>query len=94
MTKNDLVEAIKSGTTMTKTDATDTLECLLEIIKDTLVNGEDLKVSGFGKWAVKAKNERAGRNPQTGDTIKIEGRKVLTFKPSATLKTRVNGGEL
>ncbi len=94
MTKSDLVEAIKNGTSMCKTDAVDTLETLLEIVKDTLVSGEDLKVSGFGKWVVKGKNDRIGRNPQTGKAITIEGRKVLTFKPSATLKKRVNGGEI
>lgn len=92
MTKIDLVEAIKSGTFMTRTEAIDTLETLLEVMKDTLVSGEELKVSGFGKWGVKAKNERIGRNPQTGETITIEGRKVLRFKPSTTLKLRVNNG--
>ena len=94
MTKNDLVEAIKNGTSMSKSDAIDTLETLLEIVKDTLVCGGDLKISGFGKWVVKGKSERIGRNPQTGETIKIEGRKVLTFKPSTTLKMRVNGSDL
>ncbi|MBU5639066.1 integration host factor subunit alpha [Geomonas sp. Red69] len=92
MTKNDLVEAIKNGTSMTKAEAVDTLETLLEVMKDTLVSGEELKVSGFGKWGVKAKNERVGRNPQTGEMITIEGRKVLSFKPSPTLKLRVNTG--
>jgi integration host factor subunit alpha len=76
-----------------KNEASDVLEELLEIIKATLESGEELKVSGFGKFEVKEKNERRGRNPQTGTDITIKSRKVVTFKPSEMFKGRMNGAE-
>ena len=60
----------------------------LEIIKDDLANGNEVMISGFGKWSVKKKGQRKGRNPQTGEEIVIEARKVVTFKPSVKLRDK------
>jgi integration host factor subunit alpha len=60
-------------------------------MKDTLEAGENLKISGFGNFEVRQKADRRGRNPQTGETITIEARRVLTFKPSSILRRSVNG---
>ena len=91
MTKADLVEAIQAASGMTKLEGGETLEALLEIIKDTLIDGEDVKIAGFGKFAVKEKGDRRGRNPQTGEEITIQARKILTYQPSAMLKAKING---
>ncbi len=90
MTKADLVSVICGQTRLSRTDAIDALEELLEIIKATLESGEEVKIAGFGKFEVKKKNERRGRNPQTGEDIMIDSRKILTFKPSGILKNRLN----
>lgn len=90
MTKMDLVTTIQDSTEMTQRDALDVLEGLLEIIKTTLERGEDLKIQNFGKFEVKQKNERRGRNPQTGEALIIDSRQIVTFKPAALLKRRLN----
>lgn len=90
MTKADIAERIQLRTSVTKKEAADYLEFVLDIMKDTLENGETLKISGFGSFIVKQKNDRRGRNPQSGETITIEARRVLTFKPSTLLKHAVN----
>jgi integration host factor subunit alpha len=92
MTKADLAEIIQDNTGVSKTEAFDILEGLLEIIKTTLEGGEDLKIANFGKFEVRQKNARLGRNPQTGDAITIEGRQIVTFKPAALLKKCLNDG--
>jgi integration host factor subunit alpha len=91
MTKAELVSAISQQTDLSQNEASDVLEEMLSIIKETLESGEDLKVSGFGKFEVKEKGERRGRNPRTGEDITIDSRRVLTFKASAMLKDRMNG---
>ena len=90
MTKKELVHAIQANTGMAATDASEVLESLLEIMKATLETGEDIKVSNFGKFEVKQKDERRGRNPQTGEDIVIDRRQVVTFKPAALLKEYLN----
>ena len=92
MTKADLVEAIQDNADMTKADALDVLEGLLEIIKTTLEAGEDLKIANFGKFEVRQKTARLGRNPQTGEAITIEPRQIVTFRPAALLKKCLNDG--
>lgn len=92
MTKADLVEAIQASAEMTRTDAVDVLEGLMELIKATLESGEDLKIANFGKFEVRQKNARVGRNPQTGDAITIKRRQIVTFKPSPFLKKCLNDG--
>jgi integration host factor subunit alpha len=86
MTKSDIAESIRTKVGIQRKDAEDFLESVLQIMKDTLSSGEEVKISGFGKFAVRQKNDRRGRNPQTGDIITITSRKVLTFKPSVLLK--------
>lgn len=69
------------------------VESFFDIIKSELEKGNPVMVSGFGKWTVKAKKERKGRNPKTGKEIRIDARKVVTFKPSAVLRNAVNSGD-
>jgi integration host factor subunit alpha len=90
MTKTDIAERITQKCKMTKIESQNLLEAVISIIKETLESGEDLKISGFGKFEVRKKKDRRGRNPQTGEAITIEARRVLTFKPSVLLKQAVN----
>ena len=91
MTKADLVDVIQDNAKMAKMDATDVLEGLLEIIKTTLESGEDLKVANFGRFEVRQKNARQGRNPHTGEAITIGPRQIVTFRPALLLKKCLNG---
>ena len=76
---------------MTKIQAREAVETILRIIKSSLENGEDVLLSGFGKFSVKSKSDRKGRNPQTGESLMLDARKVVTFKPSGLLRKKVNG---
>jgi integration host factor subunit alpha len=91
MTKADIVENVyeKLGV-FSKKEAADIVEKVFETVKDTLSNGEKLKISGFGNFVVRPKQQRVGRNPKTGDRITITARRVLTFKPSQVLKNALN----
>jgi len=90
-TKADLVNKVyETNPDLTKAIAKDAVETLLDIIKSNLEMGEDILLSGFGKFSVKQKAARKGRNPQTGDEAVIEARKVVTFKPSGKLRERLN----
>lgn len=90
MTKADITEKIHLATDLTKREVSDMTEALFSIMKSTLESGENLKISGFGNFEVKQKNDRRGRNPQTGETIIIEARRILTFKPSHLLREAIN----
>lgn len=90
MTKADLVESIYQKTGFSKKDSADIVETVFDLIKSTLEEGEKLKIAGFGNFVVKEKATRRGRNPQTGDEIKISSRRILTFKPSQVLKNSIN----
>lgn len=90
MTKADITERIQLNTGMTKKESLEILEGFFSIMKKTLEAGEKIKVSGFGNFEVKQKKDRTGRNPQTGESITIEARRILVFKPSAILKSAVN----
>jgi integration host factor subunit alpha len=90
MTKADIAERIQSQIGFTRKDSQDLLESVLSLIKTTLETGEDVKISGFGKFEVKQKKDRRGRNPQTGETITITSRRILSFKPSTVLKAAIN----
>jgi integration host factor subunit alpha len=81
----------KADTGLSKKDSAEMMESVFAIMKESLEAGEPIKVSGFGSFEVKQKAERKGRNPQTGEAITIEARKVLTFKPSKLLRDVVNG---
>ena len=90
MTKADLVEKIQTATGFTKKESADMLETVFSIMKSTLESGEKLKISGFGNFEVKQKADRRGRNPQTGEAITIEARRILSCKPSTLLRKSIN----
>ena len=91
LTKIQIVELIRNQTGFPKNKSSEIVETLLEIIKRTLESGEDVLASGFGKFCVKEKKERKGRNPATGDAMMLEPRKVVTFKCSGKLRDKING---
>ena len=93
LTKSDIVETVAETNGFTKKKSVETVETLLEIIKRTLETGEDVLVSGFGKFCVKAKRERKGRNPATGGTMMLPSRRVVTFRCSGKLRDKVNNGQ-
>ena len=91
-TKANLIDKVlASNPKMTKPQAREAVETMLRIIKSSLQNSEDVLLSGFGKFNVKAKAARKGRNPQTGESVMLAARKVVTFKPSGLLREKVNG---
>lgn len=90
MTKADIVEAIYQKIGFSKKEAADLVELVFDTIKDTLTKNEKIKISGFGNFVVREKQSRVGRNPQTGETIEISARRVLTFRPSQVLRAEVN----
>ena len=91
MTKAEIIDAVyeKVGG-FSKKEAAEVVEAVFDTMKDVLAEGEKIKISGFGNFVVRAKQERIGRNPQTGAPIPISARRVLTFKPSQVLKTVLN----
>lgn len=91
LTKADLIQQVyKNHEGLTKAQATDSVEAFLRISKDSLISGSDLLLSGFGKFNVKDKSARRGRNPQTGDELTLDARRVVTFKPSGILRDKIN----
>ena len=92
LTKNDIVMRV-SDMGFSKQRAVDIVENLLVIMKDTLTVGEDVLISRFGKFCIKTKGERKGRNPATGDEMILRDRKVVTFKCSGKLRDRINGDD-
>ena len=92
LTKADIIAAIQTENGYSLKKSTDIVGTLLEIIKSTLESGEDVLVSGFGKFQVKTKKERRGRNPATNEDLILPPRKVVTFKCSGKLRDKVNGG--
>ena len=90
MTKADIAEKIQAEIGLTKKEAAEMMEAVFSIMKNTLESGETLKISGFGSFVVKQKKDRRGRNPQTGEALTIEARRVLSFKPSVLLKNAIN----
>lgn len=92
MTKADIAEQIHSTIGLSKKEAADMLEEVFSVMKSTLESGENLKISGFGSFIVSQKADRLGRNPQTGETITIGARKIVSFKPSDILRKQINNG--
>lgn len=90
MTKADIVEKLQAGTGLSKKESVEMIEAVFSIMKTTLEQGENLKISGFGSFLVKQKHDRRGRNPQTGEAITIPARRILTFKPGAVLRDAIN----
>ena len=91
LTKIQIVESVQNQTGFPKNKSSEIVETLLEIIKSTLASGEDVMVSGFGRFCVKEKKERKGRNPSTGDAMMLEAKKVVAFKCSGKLRDKING---
>ncbi len=90
MTKADIVEAVYKNVGFSKKESTEIVELVFETMRQALEKGAKVKISGFGNFTVRKKKTRMGRNPQTGEEIKISARKVMTFKPSQVLKNSVN----
>ena len=90
LTKNDIVTSVHE-LGFTKKKSVEIIETLLEIMKSTLEKDEDVLISGFGKFCVKEKNKRRGRNPATGADLMLKERKVVTFKCSGKLRDKING---
>lgn len=90
LTKSDIVAAVHE-LGFTKKKSVEVIENLLEIIKNALENNEDVLISGFGKFCVKEKGRRRGRNPATGEDLILKERRVITFKCSGKLRNKING---
>lgn len=90
MKKNDIIEALYSESGMKKEEGIKIVESIFEIIKEELAKGNDVMISGFGKWTVRNKKTRMGRNPHTGKLMLIDARKVVTFRNSLKLKKELN----
>lgn len=91
LTKHEIAERIRDEVGFSKMEAVELTEALLKIIKETLASGDDVLVSGFGKFRVKEKKERKGRNPATGTDMTLGARTVVTFKCSGKLREKING---
>jgi integration host factor subunit alpha len=94
ITKEKIIDTVRQELGLPQKKSTEMVEQLLETIKSTLASGEDVLVSGFGKFSVNDKKERKGRNPATGDSMMLKPRRVVTFKCSGKLRRRVNGNEI
>jgi integration host factor subunit alpha len=90
LTKSRIINRIQENADLNKVEAARTFESLTEIVKQTLISGENILISGFGKFCVKGKNERRGRNPETGNEMNLEARRVVTFKCSRKLREKLN----
>ena len=90
LTKSRIINRIQENADLNKVEAERTFESLTEIAKQTLISGENILISGFGKFCVKGKNERRGRNPETGNEMNLEARRVVTFKCSRKLREKLN----
>ena len=89
-TKSTLIEKISETFNQNPSESKEVIESLIEIIKSTLASGEDIMISGFGKFQVIEKSPRKGRNPATGDSMILNKRRVVTFKCAGKLKNRIN----
>ena len=90
LTKDKLITRLQIQMGISKQESRQVVDRLLEIMKDTLARGEDLLISGFGKFSIRHKRERRGRNPQTRESLMLRSRKVLVFKASGVLRGRIN----
>jgi integration host factor subunit alpha len=89
LTKAKIVDVIQREIGLPKKQCVDVMESLLEIMKQTLEKGDDILISGFGKFSVNEKRERRGRNPATGETLILQKRRVVTFKCSGKLREKI-----
>lgn len=91
VTRADLCEAVYNKVGLSRTESAELVEMVLKEISESIVRGESVKLSSFGSFIVREKGERIGRNPKTGEEVPIEPRRVMVFKPSNVLKSRING---
>jgi integration host factor subunit alpha len=92
VTRMDLSEAVYQRVGLSRTESSELVEMVLNTISDRVVGGETVKLSSFGSFVVRSKNERIGRNPKTGEEVPITPRRVMVFKPSNVLKKAVLDG--
>ncbi len=90
LTKEKIISSIYNQVGLSKNQSRIVVERLLEIVKETLENGEDILISGFGKFVVKEKSARRGRNPQTTKELQLRARRVIVFKTSGVLRDKIN----
>jgi integration host factor subunit alpha len=91
LTRADLAEAINRKLGLSRADSLNMVESILDLVSDSLAEGDNVKISGFGTFLLRDKSERVGRNPKTGVEVPITPRRVLTFRASQMLKDRVAG---
>ena len=91
--KEDIISRVFDYAGMTKAESKQAVETLFEIVKETLERGEDVKISGFGKFQVKEKKQRRGRNPRSGEDMTLRERRILVFRTSPVLREKVNTKE-
>ena len=89
LTKSDMAEKLFNDLGLNKREAKEVVELLFEEVRNSLIENEQVKLSGFGNFDLRDKNERPGRNPKTGESIPVSARRVVTFKPGQKLKARV-----
>lgn len=92
ITRADLAESVYEQVGLSRNESADLVEAVLDEVSATLVKGENVKISSFGSFSVRQKNERVGRNPKTGVEVPIKPRKVIVFRASHVLKDRINEG--
>jgi integration host factor subunit alpha len=90
ITRADLAEAVYEAVGLSRTESAELVERFLDLIGEALVAGQNVKLSSFGSFQVRSKNQRIGRNPKTGEEVPILPRQVLVFKPSNVLKSKIN----
>ena len=93
MTKADLIEAVHARVGLSKKESAELVQFVLDEIRQALARGEHVKVSGFGHFMVLARAARVGRNPKTGEEIRIAPRRAVVFRPSPVLRRRIEEGE-
>ena len=93
ITKSHIIESLNNHCGCSKTKSIKLAETVLDIVKKTLESGEDVLISGFGKFSVSDKHERRGRNPSTGNELTLGARRIVSFKCSSSLKEKINGNE-
>ena len=91
LTKAHIIESIHDQLGLPKKNCSEIFETLLDIMKNSLANGDEVLISGFGKFCVKDKKERRGRNPATGSDMILNQRRVVTFRCSSVLRSKING---
>jgi integration host factor subunit alpha len=91
LTRADLTESLYEEIGLSRNESADLVESVLGEISDSLINGDNVKISSFGSFLVRQKNGRMGRNPKTGEEVPIDPRRVLVFRPSQVMKDKING---